>query len=100
MELVFTLLAVILLVTLPVLVLLLVVGGLFYSIARAIRDERKGAARPTNQSPSATREGQLPREKAGLSNGNESKVLKQPSGVRHAPAILADLDRILIPEQR
>lgn len=76
MELVFTLLAVILLVILPVLFLLLVVGGLFYSIARAIRGERKGAARPTSQSPSSTREGQLPGEKTGLSNGNEPKVLK------------------------
>jgi hypothetical protein len=41
MELVFTLLAVILLVVLPVLFLLLAMGGLFYSIVRAIRGERR-----------------------------------------------------------
>ena len=76
MELVFTLLAVILLVVLPVLFLVLVMGGLFYSIVRAIRGERKEDARPTNQGPSATREDRLPREEASLPNGNGSRVLK------------------------
>lgn len=46
-ELVMVLLAVILLVVLPVAFLVLMVGGLIYSVFRAIRGEKK-AARPAN----------------------------------------------------
>lgn len=52
MELVLTLLAVILLVVLPISFLVLMIWGLFYSISRAIRGERKVEARVTEQGSS------------------------------------------------
>lgn len=42
MELVFVLLAVVLLVVLPVALFLMAVGGLIYSVVRAIRSEKAG----------------------------------------------------------
>lgn len=73
MEIVLTLLAVILLVVFPISFLVLMIWGLFYSISRALRGERKEVAHPADQgSPPETS------HEAGTPSRNESnqRILK------------------------
>lgn len=74
MELVLTLLAVVLLVVLPVAFLLLMTGGLFYSVFRVIRGDKKEAESPTASSivvPSETPGAESPAGKVVTPNGNK-----------------------------
>ena len=68
MELVFVILAVILLVVLPIAFFLLVMGGLVYAIGRAIRGERKEEQPAT---PVAVRGTDVPAVKVASANGNK-----------------------------
>jgi hypothetical protein len=73
MELVLTLLAVMLLVVLPVSFLVLMIWGLFYSISRAIRGERKKVAHPADRGspPETSHEAGTPSR-----DGSNQRVLK------------------------